>query len=79
MTQHDYITSVTRIYRTDLIQMYDRWLTDAQRAYVARFIGLLSRGGGLRLEAIKAEEEARIADLVTRFEQHDATITVVTK
>jgi hypothetical protein len=81
MTEQDYINTVTRIYRTDRLGQQPRgWYTTPEQVkYLGNFVGLLSRGGRLRIEAIKAEEEARIANLVTRFEQHDATITVVTK
>lgn len=79
MTEQDYINSITRIYRTDSLGQQPRGLytTPEQAEYIGRFVGLLSRGGALWLAAIKAEKEARIADLVRRFQECDATITEV--
>ena len=81
MTEQDYINSVIRIYRTDLLGQQPRgyYTTPEQAKYLGNFVGLLSRGGGLWVAAIRAEEEARIANLVSRFEECDATITTVAR
>lgn len=81
MTHQNLIDMMIRIYRTDRLgeQPRNLYRTPEQGEYLGRFVGLLSRGMGIWRESIKAEEEARIADLVDRFEQHDTTITTVSK
>jgi len=52
--QQQYYNTIIRIYRTDRLAEQPRGLypTDEQMQYVARFVGLLSRGTRIRAAAI---------------------------